>query len=116
MTSTNCAFSALLNFSSLRRASSSVLVLTVYEIVASLFLVKVFKSWVYSLQGGPSAFHELRRRREGLPRGDVVILPVHTPDEPFDSIPAVVQDEDDRGQLIGDQRRQLLDSELPGKK
>jgi hypothetical protein len=49
MSSTNCIFSALLNVSSLRRASSSALVLTVCETVASLLLVKVFKSWVYSL-------------------------------------------------------------------
>ena len=50
--STNCIFSAFVNASSLRRASNSALVLTVYETVASLSLVKVFKSWVYSLQKG----------------------------------------------------------------
>lgn len=40
-----------------------------------------------------------------LPRSDVVILPVHTPDEPLDGVPIVIQDENDWGQLIGDHRR-----------
>ena len=69
ISSTNCTFSALLNVSSLRRASNSALVLTLYEAVAFLSLVNVFKSWVYSLrrkrvkwancnsEGGPT-YHE----------------------------------------------------------
>ena len=47
-----------------------------------------------------------------LPRCDVVILPMHTPDEPLDGVSVVVQDENDWGQLIGDHRRQLLNGEL----
>jgi hypothetical protein len=31
----------------------------------------------------------------------------------LDGVPTVVQDEDDRGQLVGDHRRQFLDGELP---
>ena len=120
MSSTNRILSALPNSSSLRRASNSALVLTVYETVASLLLVKVFKSSVYSLQRKLTVRHE-RPALEvgmggGLPVSDVVILPMHTPDEPLDGIPAVVQDEDDRSQLIGDHRGQFLDSELPERK
>lgn len=50
ISSTNCIFSAFWNVSFLRRASNSALVLTVYETVASLSRVKVFRSWVYSLR------------------------------------------------------------------
>lgn len=113
MSSTSCTFSARLNVSSLRRASSSALVSTLYEIVASLSLVKVFKSWVYSLgkKLTGSQTNELYLM-DDLPRSDVVILPVHPPDEPLDGVPTVVQDEDDRGEFVGDHRGQLLDSEL----
>lgn len=43
--------------------------------------------------------------RDGLPRGDIVVLPAHTPNVPLDGVSAVVQDEDDRGQLVGDHCR-----------
>lgn len=56
------------------------------------------------------------RKREGLPHGDIIIFPMHTPNEPLDGVPTVVQDEDDRGQLVGDHSGQLLDSELPERK
>ena len=52
------------------------------------------------------------RRVDGLPRSNIVILPMHTPDKPFDGVPVVVQDENDWGQLVGDHSRQLLNSEL----
>ena len=56
-------------------------------------------------------------KREGvLPRGDVVVLPMHTPDEPLSCVSAAAQDEDGRGQLVGGNRRQLLGSELPERK
>ena len=55
------------------------------------------------------------RRRGNLPRGDIVILPVHAPDEPLDGVSTVVQDKDDRSQFVGNNRRQLLDSELPNR-
>ena len=118
MSSTNCIFSALLNSSSLRRASNSDFVLTVYETVISLPLVNVFKSWVYSLQRVLIVCHErvAPRERECLPHGDVVIFSVHTPDVPLDSVSTVVQDEDYGGQIVGDHRREFLDSELPGGK
>jgi hypothetical protein len=115
MSSTNCIFSALLNVSSLRRASSSTLVLTVYETVASLLLVKVFKSWVYSLRRRLKDCHAsgFSFGGGGLPIGNVIVLPVHASDELLDGVSAVVQHEDDRGQLVSDHRRQFLGGELP---
>lgn len=80
--------------------------------VASLPLVKVFKSSAYSLEVRLEGFHErlVLQGRDFSPIRDVVVLSMHTPDEPFDGVSLVVQNEDDRSQLVGDHSRQLLDS------
>ena len=40
---------------------------------------------------------------------------MHAPDEPLDGVPIIIQDENYRGQLVGDHCRQLLGSKLPKK-
>lgn len=52
---------------------------------------------------------------EVLPlRVDVIVGSVGTVDEAFDGVPVVVEDEEDRGQVVADHGADLLDGELQG--